>query len=174
MSETNPPAGTMIVRDPDQLRALADPIRQAILAAFASPKTTKQVALELGVKGTKLYHHVDILERHGFLKLVETRPKRGTVERILQVTATRIVADFGSESDKKSAIREAMDQVTQEISRAAEEEPCPVFMRSSVRIHPDDFPKIEAAFKRMLSELHNPEGEATSFFLAAFQASRVE
>jgi len=174
MSESNPHAGTIVVRDPEKLRALADPMRQAILVAFATPKTTKQVATELGIKGTKLYHHVDILERHGFLRLVETRPKRGTVERVLQVTATRIVADLGTDSDRDSAIRETLDQVARELLQAPHGAFEPVLMRAGVRIHPDDFPKIEEAFKRMLSELQNPEGEVTSFFLAASQTPRSE
>ena len=46
-----------------------------------SPKTTKQVAELLGQPPTRLYHHVDALERAGLLVLKETRQNRGAVEK---------------------------------------------------------------------------------------------
>ena len=69
---------------------MADPFRLKLLGAFGGkPKTTKQVAAQLGEKPTKLYHHVDALERVGLLALKETRPNRGTLEKYFQAVATR-------------------------------------------------------------------------------------
>jgi DNA-binding transcriptional ArsR family regulator len=74
-----------------QVRLLADPLRLKILGAFGrTPRTTKQVAVLLGEKPTKLYHHVEALERAGLLVLKETRPNRGTLEKYYQAVATRI------------------------------------------------------------------------------------
>jgi len=73
-----------------QLKALSDPLRQRILDGFsAKPATTRQVAESLGEKPTKLYHHVDLLEQAGLIKLIETRPNRGTVEKYYQATARK-------------------------------------------------------------------------------------
>jgi hypothetical protein len=69
---------------------LADPFRLKLLGAFGNrPKTTKQVAEQLGEKPTKLYHHVEALERVGLLALKRTRPNRGTLEKYYQAVATR-------------------------------------------------------------------------------------
>ena len=65
-----------------KLRALAHPLRLRLLELFAeSPRTTKQVADLLGQPPTRLYHHVNALERAGLLQLRETRPNRGVVEK---------------------------------------------------------------------------------------------
>jgi len=73
-----------------QLKALSDPLRQRILDGFsAKPATTRQVAVSLGEKPTRLYHHVDLLEQAGLIKLIETRPNRGTVEKYYQATARK-------------------------------------------------------------------------------------
>ena len=81
---------TYEIRDVEQLRAVADPLRQRILGAFLhEPRTTKQVAGLLGQPPTRLYHHVDILERAGLIELVETRQKRGTTEKYYRAIANR-------------------------------------------------------------------------------------
>ena len=78
------------LKDLSQLKALSDPLRQRMLDGFsAKPATTKQVAVSLGEKPTKLYHHVDLLEQAGLIKLIETRPNRGTVEKYYQATAKK-------------------------------------------------------------------------------------
>lgn len=72
-----------------QIRALANPLRLRILGALVGePRTTKQVAELVGEKPTKLYHHVQAMERAQLVRLVSTRPKRGTVEKYYQATAT--------------------------------------------------------------------------------------
>ena len=79
----------------EQVKALADPLRLKILETFCThgAQTTKQVAERLGEKVTKLYHHVDTLERLGFITLVETKQNRGTVEKYFEPIASRFVVD---------------------------------------------------------------------------------
>jgi len=80
--------------DLDQVRALADPLRLRIVEAFSEkPMTTKQVAALLGEKPTRLYHHVQTLERAGLIRLVETRKKRGTVEKYYRAVAGGFMVD---------------------------------------------------------------------------------
>jgi DNA-binding transcriptional ArsR family regulator len=75
------------VYDLRAIRALADPLRLRIIGALSEPRTTKQVAALLSEKPTKLYHHVETLERAGLIALKETRPNRGTVEKYYQAVA---------------------------------------------------------------------------------------
>jgi len=92
------------ISDLEQVRALADPFRLKLLGAFGGrPKTTKQVAQQLGEKPTKLYHHVEALKRVGLLALKETRPNRGTVEKYYQAVATRFQIGAGLFATGKAA-----------------------------------------------------------------------
>jgi len=82
------------ITDLEQVRLLADPLRLQILEHFCQePRTTKQVAELLGEKPTKLYYHVEGLERVGLIKLVETRKKRGTLEKYYEGVAKQIRVD---------------------------------------------------------------------------------
>ena len=83
----------MTLSELDQLKALGDPLRFRILEALADERTTKQVAEEIGEKPTKLYHHVDALERVGLIKMTRTRRNRGTLEKYYQVVAFAFRAD---------------------------------------------------------------------------------
>lgn len=79
---------------PEQIKTLASPLRQSILEAMIpAPITTKQVSVQLGEKPTRLYHHVDALERVGLIGLVRTQQKRGTTEKYFQAVARRFVVD---------------------------------------------------------------------------------
>lgn len=85
---------TFVIDKPEQLKALADPLRQRLLNAFCgNPATTKQVALQLGEKPTRLYHHVDLLHKAGLIELVETRPNRGTLEKYYVAAGRNFVVD---------------------------------------------------------------------------------
>jgi hypothetical protein len=76
------------------VRVLAHPLRLRLLEAFAlGPCTTKQAAERLGEPPTRLYHHVYAMERAGILRLRETRPNRGTIEKYFEPVAHRFEAD---------------------------------------------------------------------------------
>ncbi len=82
------------VKSLEQARLLTDPLRLRLIEAFVyAPRTTMQVAELLGENPTKLYRHVDTLERAELLVLVEERKRRGTVERYLQAVAQRFEVD---------------------------------------------------------------------------------
>ena len=87
------PVDVMTLSDLEQLRVLADPLRVRILQELGTERTTKQVADKLGEKPTKLYHHVDALERVGLIRLARTRRNRGTLEKYYQVVALCFRAD---------------------------------------------------------------------------------
>ena len=80
--------------DLEQIRILADPLRIRILECFCQQeRTTKQVADLLGEKPTKLYHHVDALQRVGLIRMTRTQQNRGTLEKYFLSVARRFEAD---------------------------------------------------------------------------------
>ena len=103
-SKNDDRAEPFVVGTIEQVKALTHPLRQRILERFAQrARTTKQVADELGEKPTRLYHHVSVLERAGLIRLVETRPKRGTTEKYFAAVAERFEIDpraFSGEGGK--------------------------------------------------------------------------
>ena len=88
-----PTTKVMTLTDLEQLKVLADPLRVRILESMAEERTTKQVAERIGEKPTKLYHHVDALQRVGLIKLIRTRRNRGTLEKYYQMAALSFRAD---------------------------------------------------------------------------------
>lgn len=88
------PAKVHLLTDLEQVKVLADPLRLRILEPLCeAARTTKQVAEILGEKPTKLYHHIDALERVGLIRLESTRQKRGTLEKYYRAVATSFRAD---------------------------------------------------------------------------------
>ena len=85
---------SVTIKEIDQVKAIADPLRLQILEAFCrKPMTTRQVALLLEVNPTRLYHHVDLLERSGLIELVRTQKNRGTTEKYYQGVAKKFAVD---------------------------------------------------------------------------------
>lgn len=84
------PSETFVVEDLDTLKVLADPLRLKILELMESPCTVKQVAASLDLPPTKLYYHINQLEKHGLIVVVETRIVSGIIEKHYQVAAYRI------------------------------------------------------------------------------------
>ena len=96
-----------VLTDLEQVKVLADPLRVRILESLCLEElTTKQVAQKLGEKPTRLYHHVEALERVGLIRLARTRQNRGTVEKYFRAVARTFRADpslFSTEGEPDKA-----------------------------------------------------------------------
>jgi DNA-binding transcriptional ArsR family regulator len=87
-------ARSLTLSDLRQVKVLAHPLRVRILEELCTAeRTTKQVAQRLGEKPTKLYHHVEALERVGLIRLARTRQNRGTIEKYYMAVARQFRAD---------------------------------------------------------------------------------
>ena len=103
---------TLIIDNLKTLQVLSHPLRSQLLDHFdVAPQTVKQVAAKLGMTANKLYYHVNLLEEHGLLALVETRTVGNMIERWYQTAAERfeIHADLLSFSTHEG--RERAEQV---------------------------------------------------------------
>lgn len=90
----------MIVREPEQLRALGDDLRTRIvvlLREHAHSVTELAETLELP-KGT-VAHHVKVLEKAGFVRVVRTRQVRALTERYYGRTARLFIFKGTDEAD---------------------------------------------------------------------------
>lgn len=162
---------TVMLRDLEQIKVFAHPLRARLVEVFADkPRTAKQAAEVIGQKPTKLYHHVEALERVGLIKLVKTQKKRGTLEKYYRTVAKRFSVDsslFEMMKNGKKAIGEframfttMLENTMREINESISEKLiCPekrkvevTLARKHIRTTPDKLKKLQDKIRKMLDE----------------------
>lgn len=81
------PADVFWLENAEHLEMLSDSTRLQIIELLLRPRTVRQLAEEMRVPRTRLYHHVNLLEEAGMIRVVDTRPAGAQVEKIYQVAA---------------------------------------------------------------------------------------
>ena len=93
------PLPERIVSDVETLKAISDPVRLRILEAMVSRHaeawTVKRLAAALGIGQTKLYHHINVLEERGLIRVAGTRVVSGIIETSYQVAQVSVRLDRG-------------------------------------------------------------------------------
>jgi DNA-binding transcriptional ArsR family regulator len=115
----------MVITDVEQLKVIGDPLRLRLIETMAEDPgrgwTAKELAEELGTKQTKLYHHLGLLEQHGFIRVGETRVVSGILEKRYQATAhgfhvdRALLTGAGAENAVSVAIDAIFDKARTEI-----------------------------------------------------------
>ena len=153
----------------EQVRLMSDPLKLQLLQAFAEdPKTTKQVATELGESITKLYRHVDALHDAGLLEIVSEKQKRGTVERTFRAVAQRFEADhslFADDDgeDGQAAVRDMLRAGEEEIlhaiaSASPSDEQNAIMMRLRCKASPQRLAELHRTLNEWIESTQD-EGE---------------
>lgn len=115
-------ADEFVIEDLETLKVLTDNLRVRILRTFGrEARTVKEIAERLDMPQAKLYYHVNMLEKHAIIKVVETRIVSGIIEKLYRVTAKSYRPGAGllsavSPSDEQSQM-EAMLQSVMEAAR---------------------------------------------------------
>ncbi len=86
-------AATALLAEPDRVRLALSPIRRELLARLREPSSATQLAVALDLSRQRVNYHLRALEEAGLVELVEERPRRGCVERILVARADAFVVD---------------------------------------------------------------------------------
>lgn len=85
-------ATDMELTSAEQLRALADPFRLRLFGGVSrQPGSAKELAGRFDVPTTRLYHHLDLLEEHGFIEVVATRRSGARTERCYGAPSRRSI-----------------------------------------------------------------------------------
>ena len=78
----------LVVREPEQLRALGDDLRSRIVGLLRDRAlSTTELAAKLGLPKSTVGHHLKVLEKTGFVRVVRTRQVRALTERYYGRTA---------------------------------------------------------------------------------------
>lgn len=81
------PQAELWIEDVETIKIMAHGRRLAILRLMQNPTTVNAISAELGVAASKLYYHVNLLEKHDLIHVVDHNIDSGIVEKIYQVTA---------------------------------------------------------------------------------------
>jgi DNA-binding transcriptional ArsR family regulator len=82
-----------LLQEPEHVRLALSPIRRRVLERLREPASAAALAPELGMSRQRVNYHLRALEEAGLVELVETRRRRGCVERVLAATAEAFVVD---------------------------------------------------------------------------------
>ncbi|MEU8250117.1 helix-turn-helix domain-containing protein [Nonomuraea sp. NPDC048916] len=82
-----------LMDEPDRLRVALTPIRRELLARLREPASAVRLAAELDLPRQRVSYHLKVLERQGLIEVVEERPRRGFVERVMRATANAFLVD---------------------------------------------------------------------------------
>jgi DNA-binding transcriptional ArsR family regulator len=108
MSDEFQPVELMTISDLETLKVMTDPLRLQILEIFMEqPTTVKQLAARLEMEPTKLYYHVNLLEKHELIAVVKTQVVSGIIEKHYMAAAGTFHVDrnlLSSDSGGDSAM----------------------------------------------------------------------
>jgi DNA-binding transcriptional ArsR family regulator len=79
-------ADVVVIDQVEDAAALLDPLRSQILRSLATPGSATTVAASLGLPRQQVNYHLRTLEGRGLVDLVEERPRRGLVERVVKAS----------------------------------------------------------------------------------------
>ncbi len=150
----------------DQLKAIAHPLRQQLFEAFATKTaTTKQVAETLGLKPTRLYHHVAKLADAGLIELTKTRQVRGTTEKYYRAVASLLRVDRAAFDGEQAeligtlagtgVVDSLLNNVRNEVQQSLAQQDCAdeiVFAQVGMILDADTANELQAKITTLLEE----------------------
>lgn len=88
------PAQAITVTNLETLKVVSDALRARILDLLrAEAQTVKQLASVLDLPPKKLYYHINLMEQHGLIRVVQTRLVSGIQEKTYRATAYLFLFD---------------------------------------------------------------------------------
>lgn len=157
-----------IVGDLEVLKAIAHNTRLDILQSLKHPKTVKEIAHRLNIAATKLYYHVNLMEKHGLIQVVETNIVSGIIEKKYQVTARNyrlqdgLLTEGAAHSAEIDMMLSAIFSTTRsEIQRSikaeqmglANDDNRGLLWHSGVKLTPTQFANFHEQFEHLLRQM---------------------
>jgi len=173
-----------VITDLETLKAVSTPFRQKLMQLMAEEaRTVKEMARELDMPPSRLYYHVNQLEKHGIIRVVDTRLVSGILEKRYRLAARRfrvdrkLLAAGGAQSQALEAILEStLGVAEQEILRGVQggvtdlgmptSEPGSLYLGHSLaHLSPDQYrafqQRLQALFEEFEALSQQPTDEAT-------------
>jgi DNA-binding transcriptional ArsR family regulator len=110
-SDPAEPDAERVISDVETLRAISDPLRIRILETMVARKdarwSVKELAAQLEVPQTRLYHHVELLLERDLIRLASQRIVSGIIESRYRVAALSFRLDSALLSGQTASAQEA-------------------------------------------------------------------
>lgn len=163
-------ADSMIVSDREQLRALADGVRTAILARLREQaRSTQQLSQEMGIPKGTVGHHLKVLERTGLIRVVRTRRVRAVTEKFYGRTARFFRFVVEDPHDERALVATSVRQAAAEIDAAPQ---VVTFGHIKTRLRPADAKRFEQRLKRPMADMRaadTPKGKPSALIAAVYE-----
>jgi len=114
-----PAEETLVVSEPEQLRALADGVRAAVISLLRDRAfSTQQLSERLGIPKGTVGHHLKVLEQAGLIRVVRTRKVRAVTEKSYGRTARLFLFHAEDPADVRALGGTVLRQAAGELERA--------------------------------------------------------
>lgn len=163
-------ADTLVVDRPEQLKALADDTRTAIVALLRErASSTQRLSRELGVPKGTVGHHVKVLEQAGLIRVVRTRKVRALTEKFYGRTAHLFLFQAEDPADERAIAASMLRQAASEVQRTPSQTACG---HPKVRLSAEDACRFERRLKKLMDdfiEAGAPDGEPYALAVALYE-----
>jgi predicted ArsR family transcriptional regulator len=162
---------TLVVSEPEQLRALADDLRAGVVSLLRSrARSTQELARELGIPKGTIGHHLKVLERAGLVRVVRTRQVRAVTEKFYGRTARLFLFAAEDEADERAVGASLFRQAAREIDASPQ---VATFGQAMARLAPGDVKRLEKRLKRLMNDFtaaDRPGGSPYRMTAAVYEA----
>jgi DNA-binding transcriptional ArsR family regulator len=155
-------AEVLVVREPEQLKALADELRGRIIVLLREhARSVTELAEKLGMAKGTVGHHVKVLEKAGLVKVVRTRKVRALTESYYGRTARLFL--YEAEADQAEVVKDivagSLRVAADEILPLNYEDPtaiaCSGVLR--VRLSAEDAARFNRRLDKLMTEFREAE-----------------
>lgn len=172
-------ADVLVVREPGQLKALADDLRSRIVTLLRErARSTTELAERLGLPKGTVGHHVKVLEKAGLIRVVRTRQVRAVTEKYYGRTARLFLYESSD-----AAYAHDLRNIVAASLRVAADEILPIDPKSDepagsgvlrVRLGRKDAQRFDRRIQRLFDEFRaadDPAGEPYGLAVALYRRS---
>jgi len=176
----------------EALKVAADPLRNQIMELIEpAPTTVSVIAQKLGLSPNKLYYHISLLEKHGFIQVVETVVRGNLIEKKYWLTAYDFDIDndlmnFGSPEGRENTksmylsfveatrddLRRSIDVRASKLESGVDPDPQKVILdRVSVKIPREKSEEFVEKFSKLINEFcaeDQPDSDDQNWALSVF------
>lgn len=171
---------TFTITDLDTLKVVADARRMKIVESIVHEAcTVKEIAERLNQPASQLYYHINMLEKHGLIRVVDTRIVSGIIEKWYGAAAKQfhIAQELLTTSQQTDEGREQLfgplfDSAKQELKTSIEQglvrlildkdaaaTPQMIFLRGYTRMSQTRFQEFKSRMDEVLKEFSEDELE---------------
>jgi len=160
---------TLVVDQPDQLRALADDVRSAVIHLLRERAySTQQLSRELRIPKGTVGHHLKVLESAGLIHVVRTRQVRAVTEKFYGRTARLFLFHAEDPADARAIGTSMLRQAANELERSPEGAG---FGLTKASLTKQDYARLERRLKKLMEDFRaadDPGGEPYALVTALY------